>query len=168
MLNDKFAATAFALGAMMLLHSGVANAESIKFNYTKTARQILSSHTSAVGDAAGHEIVQYVIRDTIGRSSGLELVDELMFEQDIAIAGTGTHRGFSVNGLRSGEKLYQRWEGNHQTTVKEGGDWEMTYSGKSQIIGGTGKYQNAKGWCNYKGRMTAASLAEDNDCSMEY
>jgi len=167
-LNKKIAVAALILSSLTLSHIESASAERIKFNYTKTARQVLSTHTSAVGDTAGHEIVQYVIRDTIGKSSGLDLVDELMFEQDIAIAGTGTHRGFSVNGLRSGEKLFQQWEGTHKTTIKDGGDWEMTYSGKSQITGGTGKYKNAKGWCDYKGRMTAAAFIEEDDCTMEY
>lgn len=44
----------------------------------------------------------------------------------------------------------------------------MTYSGKSAIIGGTGKYKGAKGHCDYVGKATQDSAVEDNTCMIEY
>jgi hypothetical protein len=149
--------------------ANAAFAEKIKFSYTKTARQTLSSSTASVGNASSHELVQAVHIDTIGKSGpGITLVDEKVYEQDEQIGGSGTHRGHSVNSLNDGERLFQRWEGTHNTVVKDAGSWEMTYSGKSEIIGGTGRYKNAKGNCNYKGRAAPGQLIEEDECAMEY
>lgn len=156
-------------GVLVAMFAASADAEQIKFNYTKTTRQTLSSTSMTVGDAPAREMVQAVHYTLIGKSTGaIELLDEMVYEQDEQIAGSGTHRGFSVNRVRGGGEIHQRWEGTHKTVMKEGGQWDMTYSGKSAIIGGTGKYKSAKGSCDYAGKATQDSAVEDNTCVIEY
>lgn len=158
------------MGSMFLtVFAASAHAEKIKFNYTKTTRQTLSSTSMTVGEAPGREMVQAVHVATVGKSSGgIELLDETVYEQDEQIAGSGTHRGFSVNKVRGGGEIHQRWEGTHKTVTKDGGQWEMTYSGKSVIIGGTGKYKGAKGACDYVGKASNDTAVEDDTCNIEF
>jgi len=144
-------------------------AESIKFKYTKSGRVTLTSQTSFVGDVAGNELIQAVHLDAISSSGpGIRLLDERAYEQAQQIAGTGTHRGFSVNTVFGGDQLFQRWEGTHTTSTKSDGSWETHYSGRSEIFGGTGKYLKAKGNCQYVGRVNAQGLTEEDDCTMQY
>lgn len=169
MSTPKAPAACLLAGVVMSIFAGAAEAEQIKFNYTKTTRQTLSSTSMTVGDGPAREMVQAVHYTLIGKSSGgIELLDEMVYEQDEQIAGSGTHRGFSVNKVRGGGEIHQRWEGTHKTVTKEGGQWDMTYSGKSEIIGGTGKYKGAKGGCDYVGKATQDSAVEDNTCVLEY
>lgn len=139
-------------------------AEKRKIAYTKTARQTVMEAKMPAGGIPERELVQSVYIDTC-KSADREFdgMEERVYGQDENSAGgNGIHRGYAVDRLRSGDELFQRYEGRHRFVAKDGGAWEVTYEGKAEIIGGTGKYRNAQGWLDYKGRITPEGVSEED------
>lgn len=147
------AATVFVLLLTATLWAQAAEFTNIP--YTKTRNGTLSETKIYPGDLPGHELVQAVHSDTL-RSSYADFnnVEERVFNQEESVGGNGTHRGMAVDYLKSGDQVFMTFDGSHRTTVKDGGAWEVTYSGKFDVVGGTGKYKNAKGKGTYRGKVT--------------
>jgi len=141
-------------------------AEKKKITYGKTSRTTISEIKS--GPGSGREFVQGVYSDTL-KSSDPEWngIEERVFDQSEQVEGTGTHRGTAVDIFRNGDVLYQNYSGSHKTTVR-GDSWETTYQGTAEIVGGTGKYKNAKGKLTYRGRFTPQGIEEEDIVEMEY
>ena len=70
--------------------------------------------------------------------------------------------------MKNGDKIYVKWEGNHKTTIKEGGSWELKHEGTAQFIGGTGKFKNIKGKGVYKGTMAAKESTASGEFEAQY
>lgn len=160
----KVALLAFCAGGLM----GVAAAEKVDVKFTKNARAMHAEAKMNPGGAAGREIVRYFYVDQINKSQGLDLVEERGHDRDDQIEGSGTHSGSAVNTLKTGDEIYQVFNGTHKTTTKADGSWEVNYQGVSIINGGTGPYKNAKGKLNYKGRITQDSFHEENEGQVTY
>jgi len=85
------------------------------------------------------------------------------------VAGTGTNRGYFRGLHKNGDTVYGSWEGTHKTTVKEDGSFlEATGEGTYKVIGGTGKFKNAKGSGTYRGKATAEGASTDFEGEIEY
>ena len=156
-----------AIGLATVAEAG----EKKKFNYTKKGPRITVVETkmAAVG-APERELVQGVYIDSC-KSSDPEFdgMKEYIFNQDEnGVGGIGMHRGYTIDELKNGDKIFQRYEGTHKLVVKDGGAWEVTWQGKAEIIGGTGKYKNARGQLKYKGGMTADGVTEEDIGEFEY
>lgn len=97
-----------------------------KCSGTNTFLSTLQKNSSAVGDIPGHEISQQIILQRTTKSSEPIFEDAQLtdFGQSDEIAGTGTHRGYSVGVLKDGSSAPARYEGTHKTTVKADGSWE--------------------------------------------
>jgi hypothetical protein len=147
--------------------TGVAAAEKVDVMFTKNARAMHAEAKMTPG-AAKQEIVRYFYVDEINKSQGLDFVQERGHNRDDQVDGSGTHSGTAVNTLKSGDELYQTFSGTHKTTTKPDGSWEVNYQGVSTITGGTGKYKNAKGKLNYKGRITPESFHEEDVGQITY
>ena len=137
---------------------------------TNTFVSQIQKNTSAVGDVPGHEISQQIGLELTTKSSdpmfmGMQLTDYGQYDE---IAGTGTHRGYSMGVLKDGSSNPARYEGTHKTTVKADGTWEWTSEGKYWLLPGTGKTKNAKGEGIYKCKITAAGGACDWEEESEY
>ena len=155
-----------AIGLATVAEAG----EKKKFNYTKNARLTVVETKMAVGGLPERELVQGIYIDSC-QSSDRELdgMKERTYNQDEnGAGGNGMHRGYSIDELKSGDQIFQRYEGTHKLVVKDGGAWEVNYLGKAEIIGGTGKYKNARGQIKYKGRITADGLTEEDIGEIEY
>src|SRR5215831_14708739 len=111
--------------------------------------------TSLPGDVPNHEIGQSIRLDTVSSPDpdfdGSRYVN---YEQVDQVAGTGSHRGYGRQITRSGDEIYQKWEGSHKTIVRDGA-WESTFQGTFQYVGGTGKFKNIRGSGTYRGTVTA-------------
>jgi hypothetical protein len=70
------------------------------------------------------------------------------------VAGTGYQRGHRTQICPSGDTWFSTYHGTVTTTPKQGGAPDVTGEGTWQIIGGTGRYQDARGEGTYKGRLT--------------
>ena len=115
----------------------------------------------------GERAHQYAEHET-PRPHRRHLRNEGKHQDENGAGGNGMHRGYSIDELKSGDQIFQRYEGTHKLVVKDGGAWEVTYQGKAEIIGGTGKYKNARGQLKYKGRITADGTTEDDTGDIEY
>jgi hypothetical protein len=145
---------------------GLAAAEKVNVKYTKNAR-VMYGEVKEQG-SGGREIVRYFYVDQINKSEGFDFTEERGHNRDDSIEGNGTHTGPAVAVMKNGDEIYQNFSGSHKTTTKPDGAWEVNYQGVSTIVGGTGKYKNAKGKLNYTGRITETSLHEENVGEINY
>lgn len=147
-------------------------AEKKKISGTGKPIRVISKTTLYPGDVPNHEISQEVrtqVYTPTNKPPDWEVADEVVaYEQSDSIAGSGSHRGYGINRPKSGDERYEKWEGTHKTTSKEGGVWETTFEGKFEWIGGTGKYKNIKGGGTYKGKATAEGVSWDWEMEVEY
>lgn len=140
----------------------------MKATYTKKATTI-SRNDVYPEDVPEHQISQHVRKASITFSDpDFGSSEDLEYGQSDTIAGNGSHRGYSVNTYKNGDKTYDKWEGTHKTIVKEGGAWETNVEGKFQYTGGTGKFKNIKGGGAYKGTITAKGENQEGEFEAEY
>jgi hypothetical protein len=167
LLNSRLFSTVIVLA---LLGSGNALAQQKQtVKYTKTTRTTLSETKVYPGDIPNREMVQGIYSDVL--TSPLpewNKIEERVFNQDDQVAGTGTHRGASIDFFRDGDKLFQKYAGTHRTTVKDSGAWETNYEGTFDVTGGTGKYANVTGKGRYKGKITAEGFYEEGQFDIVY
>jgi hypothetical protein len=110
------------------------------------------------GDDPKHELVVLMIRRDTTTSSDPDWneSEQIVYEQQDEVAGTGTHRGYYRRLHKNGETDYGPFEGMHKASVKEDGSWEKsTWEGTWKSNGGTGKFKNIKGGGTYRGKATA-------------
>ena len=116
------------------------------------------------GDDPKHQLVVLKIRRDTTTSSDPDWngTEQIVYEQDDQVAGTGTHTGYYVRFHKDGDTEYGTYEGTHKTTVKEDGSFlEATWEGTYKIIGGTGKFKNIKGSGTYRGKATAEGASTE-------
>jgi len=90
-----------------------------------------------------------------------------IYEHDDQISGTGSHSGYGVYALTSGERLWTKFEGVHYTT-KKGEYWESTAQGVFRFIAGTGKYKAIRGGGHYQTKSSPAGMTTNAVCSAVY
>ena len=140
-----------------------------KVTYTKEMIQLITTQDVYIEDVPGHQFRQYMRMTSFNFSDpDFGSAESLEFGQSDSIKGKGSHRGYSNNNFKSGDKTYNKWEGTHETIVKEGGVWEVSYEGKFDITAGTGKFKNLKGGGTYKGTWTAKGITEEGEFEAEY
>jgi hypothetical protein len=123
------------------------------------------------GDDPKHELVALQIRrdTTTSPDPDLNGTEQIVYDQSDSVAGTGTHRGYFVRHYKNGDIDYGTYEGTHKTTFKEDGSFlEATWEGTYKVIGGTGKFKNAKGSGTYRGKATAEGASTDFEGEIEY
>jgi hypothetical protein len=81
--------------------------------------------------------------------------------------GTGIHKGYDLELHRSGDKVYQRFEGTHKM-VKPYPEFEYAPEGRIEYLGGTGKFKNLTGKGTYKAVTTAAGTTFTWQAEVEY
>jgi hypothetical protein len=166
----RFAAlVAIALGVSLATAPAQADSKR-KRSGTNTFVSTLQKNTSAVGDVTGHEISQQVALQRTTKASDPVFMDMQLTDigQVDEVAGTGSHRGYSMAVLKDGSSSPARYEGTHKTTVKADGSWDTSLEGKYWLLPGTGKMKNVKGEGTYKCKYTAAGGACDWEEESEY
>jgi hypothetical protein len=167
----KTCAGAFLVFALASALAAVAEAaDKKKIVWSKTERQTLVESKMVVDGIPGRELAQGIYLDT-HKSPDPEFdasVARVYNQDENGADGNGVHKGLEINYFKSGDQLFQRYEGTHKIISHNDGGWEVTYQGKSQIIGGTGKYANARGFVNYRGRITPESFSEENTGEVVY
>ena len=129
----------------------------------------ISRTVMSPGDDPKHELVLTIHGNTTTSSDpDWNESEQINYNQDDEVAGTGTHRGYYRRLHKNGDIDYGPYEGTHKTTVKEDGSWERTWEGTYQTNGGTGKFKNAKGSGTYRGKATAEGASTDWEGEMEY
>jgi hypothetical protein len=155
------------LGITMIDSAGAG--EKKKITYTKTSTKDISRNDVNPGDNPKHKMTQSVRIDIIKYSDpDFGSSKDWVYVQSDSYAGTGTNRGYTISNYENGDQTYQKWEGTHQTAVKENGGWESKYEGTYQFLGGTGKFENIKGNGVYRGTITPKGLTEEGEATIEY
>ncbi len=140
-----------------------------KVKYTKKVKRQISTENVYPGDVPKHTLTQIVrIASATSPDPDFGSSENWEYYHVDSVAGNGTHRGYTVCIYKNGDKTFVKWEGTHKTTVKEGGVWEVSYEGKYQFTGGTGKFKNIEGEGVYKGTRTAKGVAEEGEAEVEY
>ncbi len=122
-----------------------------------------------LGDDPKHELALTIRRDTTTSSDPDHNETEVMnYDQSDEVAGTGTHRGYSIRLFKNGDTDYASFEGMTKTTVKEDGSRETTWEGTWKVTGGTGKFKNIKGGGTYRGKATAEGASTEWEGEVEY
>ena len=131
----------------------------------------ISRTVVSLGDDPKHELVLLEINRTTTTSSDPDFNETEQFDytQLDEVAGTGTHRGYFVRHYKNGDTEYGTYEGTHKSTFKEDGSFlEATWEGTYKVIGGTGKFKNAKGSGTYRGKATAQEAFTEWEGEVEY
>jgi hypothetical protein len=61
------------------------------------------------------------------------------------VAGNGPHRGYFATSHPSGDRTFTSYEGVTTTTPQSSGPPKVTFEGKWQFTGGTGKFEGVTG-----------------------
>ena len=142
-------------------------AEKKRFKWTHTARQTISETKST--PAPDHELVQGFYVDPLSSADPrFDMIEARITNQDDTLAGNGRHRGVEVDVFKNGDTAIQNYEGTHKVITKEGGAWEVTYEGKFEFVGGTGRFKDIKGQGTYRGRITPEGLHEDDEAELSF
>ena len=113
-----------------------------------------SSGTVKIDDTEGHII-------SVGESKGIDVATGAQFyNQSFSdlVKGNGTHRGYSKAVYPDGDVIRNTYEGKVTTTHLSKGKTITTFEGTFSIIGGTGKYENAKGGGTYIGQYIGVGI----------
>ena len=126
----------------------------------------LSAHTVTPGDAPGHKYSLRVWRHNYTTTDPeYGEADTTIFQVADDVLGAGTNFGTAVDTLTNGESIFWQFRGMHKTDPKDGAS---TFEGTGVIVGGTGKYKNAKGREVYRGRVTAAGCKTEGEAEWHY
>ena len=121
------------------------------------------------GDDPQHELVLMIRRNTTTSSDpDWNETEQIAYNWEDELAGTGTHRGYYRRLHKNGETDYGPYEGTHKTTVKEDGSWERTWESTWKNHGGTGKFKNIKGSGTGRGKATAQESFTEWEGEVEY
>jgi uncharacterized protein (TIGR02246 family) len=126
----------------------------------------LSTHTVTLGDVPGHKYSLRVWRHNYTTTDPeYGEADTTIFQVADDVLGTGTNFGTAVDTLSSGESLFWQFRGTHKTDPKDGAS---TFEGTGVLVGGTGKYKNARGREVYRGKVTAAGCKTEGEAEWDY
>ena len=176
MARPKFSCQrcSFAVVVSVLILMGMTSAawagERQTFKVTEVDRQVLSEHTLSPPDVPGHTLVLRVQRQVIKAPTNPEYdgADVLIYVSVERVQGIGTSRGVTVDTLKNGDKIFWNFQSKSKKIEKEGGSWELTFEGAGEIVGGTGKYKNAKGHETFSGTVTPDSSIVNTEITWEY
>lgn len=153
----------------IILASGSALGEKLDCSGSKKSKQEVSNQAIKPGDRPDREMVQFVRIDVVSsKNPEFDGTEQTVYGHLDHVGATGTHTGYAVSILKSGERLWVKWEGVHHIVPKGGDAWELPYLGVYRYIAGTGKYKAIRGGGYYRGMVTPAGLTEEFVCEAEY
>jgi uncharacterized protein (TIGR02246 family) len=126
----------------------------------------ISANTITPGDIPGHEYSLGVWRHnytTTDPEYGEAKTTIFLVSDDVL--GAGTNFGTAVDMLASGESIFWQFRGTQKTDPIDGASM---FEGTGVIVGGTGKYKNARGREVYRGKATAAGCKTEGDAEWDY
>ena len=147
-----FVTISFALGALA--------AEKKKFVYVSKGEKMSSSANLHDSNDLKNKITQWSRPAIIIEHTDPSLIgsEQTMHGQSNYSAymdreAKGFSRGYTITKSKDGDCFYSKWESTWGVINLEHANWETNEEVKFQIIGGTGKYTNAKGSgsCQSKG-----------------
>jgi hypothetical protein len=151
------------------LASASATAEKMDCSYSKKSKQNISNQAIEPGDRPDRRMSQYIRVDVLSsKQPEWDGAEQTVYGHSDTVGGAGTNMGYSLTTLKSGEKIWSKWEGVQYLVSKGGDEWEVPFQGVFRFIAGTGKYKGIRGGGHYRGITTPAGLTQDSTCEAEY
>jgi len=157
---EAVAVCALVVGPSM---AGVLDCSGSKVSKERPAPEVIK-----LGDRPDHELRQ-AIRVHLITSADAEFdgAEQTAYAHEDMTAGAGTSVGYFQYTLRSGEKLWAKFESVFSTI--RGDVRRTTYQGVFSFTSGTGKYKGVRGGGHYEGSITQADgFQEKSTCEAEY
>ena len=150
-----------ALAVVLAVIAPAAAAEKKSLTYYNQTGPVVSRTSASPGDTPDHEIVQTTRQDmTTSPDPDWNGVPVLNYGHSDLIAGSGSVSGYAVRTHKNGDKTFYRYQGK-LTASSEGGEKYTVGEGTVELIGGTGKFANAKGsgtWKASKGGKSTINM----------
>lgn len=149
------------LTAVLVLLASPAAAEKKSLTYESHLGPVLSRTSAAPGDRPDHEIVQTTRQDmTFSADPDWNEVPLINYSQSDLVAGSGTVAGYAIRTHRNGDKSFYSYQGKLRAVTEDGAKYTVG-EGTVNLIGGTGKFANAKGtgtWKSAKGGVATIRM----------
>jgi hypothetical protein len=152
----------------ILLAPGWSLAEKMDCSGSKKSKQRVSREVIKPGDRPDRELAQTVRIDVLSsKNPEFDGVEQTVYNHSETVGGAGSHSGYAMTALKSGEKVWVRYQGTHHV-VPKGDSWESSHQGVFRYIAGTGRYKAIRGGGYYQGKSTPDGLTEDFKCEAEH
>ncbi len=137
-----------------------ASAEKVKMTGSNKTERVISQNTVDPGDSPGHMMMQTVaMSKTTSSNPAWNEVMMVDYQQMDQHGENGTHVGYGYHKHQAGDQTFFKYWG----TQKAAGDGKMSFEGKFEWTGGTGKFKNIKGGGTY----TCSGTATGNTCDWQ-
>ncbi len=149
---------------------GPARAAEMDCSYTKRSLSSPYSEVINLGDDPSHKMMQQIRVHLISSSDpDFDSAEQTVYAHQDEYAGAGTSVGYYRYTLKSGEKIWAKFDSTYLVAGWGTTDWEATYQGVFHFISGTGKYAGIRGGGNYRGTVKpGAGFNETTVCWAEY
>jgi len=138
-------------------------------SFSKKSKQNISNQAIEPGDRPDRRMTQYVRVDVLSsKQAEWDGAEQTVYGHTDTVGGAGTSTGYTEITLKSGEKIWYRWEAVHYLVSKGGDEWEVPFQGVFRFIAGTGKYKEIRGGGHYRGVSTPGGLTQDSTCEGDY
>jgi hypothetical protein len=149
---------------------GPAQADEMDCSGTKRSLSSPYSEVIELGDDTSHQLKQQIRVHLISsKDPDFDGAEQTVYAHHDEYAGAGTSVGYFLYTLKSGEKIWAKFDSIYSTARMGKPDWEATYQGVFHFISGTGKYAGIRGGGHYEGTVTqSAGFNEASVCSAVY
>jgi hypothetical protein len=144
-------------------------ADSMDCSGTKKSKERPYTEDIRPGDQPDHVMRQAIRTHAISsKDADFDGSEQTVFAHEDYYANSGTSVGYFLYTLKSGDKIWARFD-SVASTVSMQGSWEATYQGVFKFVAGTGKFSGIRGGGHYEGKVTpAAGFVENFTCSAQY
>jgi len=161
---------------IMIVASGLAiaggPARAGEMDCSATKRSLSSPYSEVIklGDDPSHKLMQQIRVHLISSNDpDFDGAEQTVYAHQDEYDGAGTSVGYFLYTLKSGEKLWAKFDSIYSVAGLGTPDWVATYQGVFHFISGTGKYAGIRGGGNYQGTvLPGAGFNETSVCSAEY
>jgi len=166
---ERFGRARIGVIVGLLLVSTPTVAEKIDCAYSKRTKQNVSNQVIEPGDRPDRRLSQYVRVDVLSsKSPEWDGAEQVVYGHSDTVGGSGISTGYSMTTLKTGEKVWSKWESVQYLVPKGGDDWEVPFHGVFRFIAGTGKYKAIRGGGHFEGAATPGGITQENACEAEY
>jgi hypothetical protein len=169
MSTSSFAARAIGSTLFLVLLAGLSQglqaAEKKKIVYTTKSAPAASRTVISPGDHPEHRLIQQEQTNmTTSDEPDWNAAPVTVYSNSDVTAGNGNTSGYATRLHKNGDQTFYKFQG----TAKSSGAGQGTGEGKVELIGGTGKFKNAKGTGTYSSKTSDGSTVTTVTMEVEY
>ena len=145
-----------AIVAIGLTAAGApARADTMDCSYTKRSLSSPYSEVIDLGDDPSHKMKQQIrVHLVSSKDPNFDGAEQTVYAHHDEYDNAGTSVGYFLYSLKSGEKIWAKFDSIYSVSGLGTPDWEATYQGVFHFVSGTGKYAGISGGGHYRGTVT--------------